>query len=95
MCNNCNCDFYDRCSIVGHITSPFHCCEKCDLYDEAHTCLKMNSKRKDSGEEKKYPLPKIRPITTIIENGILKVVVEQNGEEFPLYIDIEKQLSAR
>jgi len=55
----------------------------------------MNSKRKDSGEDKKYPFPKIRPITTIIENGILKVVVEQNGEEFPLYIDIEKQLSAR
>ena len=39
MCNDCHCDNYELCSIVG--TQPIgFCCKKCDLYDELHTCLK-------------------------------------------------------
>lgn len=37
MCNNCECDFSYLCSSVGHLKYGA-CCEKCDNYDEMHTC---------------------------------------------------------
>lgn len=41
MCNYCECENYDKCSIVGHIPLGF-CCPKCIHYTGEHTCL--NSK---------------------------------------------------
>ncbi|MEJ2250550.1 MAG: hypothetical protein P8Y70_01385 [Candidatus Lokiarchaeota archaeon] len=54
MCNNCNCENYLKCSIVGFSTSPAFCCEKCYNYDELHTCLtaQLNRKTKIDLEEK-------------------------------------------
>ena len=40
LCNNCSCDFWEQCSIVGYINSPGFCCSKCENYDEELTCLK-------------------------------------------------------
>ena len=40
MCNNCNCDNYYQCSIVGQINSPGFCCPHCVGYDVELTCLK-------------------------------------------------------
>lgn len=37
MCNNCECENSYLCSIVGHMKYGA-CCEKCDNYDELHTC---------------------------------------------------------
>ncbi|MHA1689491.1 MAG: hypothetical protein ACTSUN_09190 [Promethearchaeota archaeon] len=90
MCQNCNCDFRDQCSIVGYITSPGFCCEKCFLYDEKHTCLlsRIGSKRPE--EEK--DLGELCPISTKIEGGMLKVVIEQKGKRIPILIDLQKHL---
>ena len=58
MCQNCNCDFFDRCSIVGYMPIGF-CCENCYLYDEYRTCLKSKTK----GEEEKEPrIERVREI---------------------------------
>lgn len=37
MCNKCDCDHSDQCSIVGH--QPYGaCCSMCVSWDEAHSC---------------------------------------------------------
>ena len=92
MCNNCNCDNYDKCSIVGHMPIGF-CCSKCYLYDEEHTCLANKGilAKRTKSEKKKTP---IVPISTAIEDGLLKVVIEEEGEEIPIYIDLQKQLDS-
>ena len=89
MCNNCNCDDYDKCSIVGYMPLGF-CCEKCNLYDEKHTCLTCQSSVK---EDLKLPAD-VEPISTSIKDGLLKVVVKHKDKEIPLYIDIKKQLES-
>ncbi len=89
MCQNCNCDFRDRCSIVGYITSPGFCCEKCVLYDENHTCLKARLKVKLDEE---IDLEKLEPISTKIEKGMLKILIAQKGKEIPIIIDLQKHL---
>ncbi|TFG21661.1 MAG: hypothetical protein EU529_12855 [Promethearchaeota archaeon] len=90
MCNSCNCDDYDKCSIVGYMPIGF-CCEKCILYDEKHTCLKAQL-----SVRKNLNLPEdLKPISTSIEGGLLKVVIKQKGKEVPLYIDIKKQLESK
>ncbi|MHA1282644.1 MAG: hypothetical protein ACTSQP_09075 [Promethearchaeota archaeon] len=89
MCNNCNCDMYYKCSIVGFMPIGF-CCSNCYLYDENHTCLKMQlQKEKKSGKT----MSKVTPIRTTIEGGLLKVVIEQEGREIPIYIDLQKHLN--
>ena len=94
MCNNCNCDSYDLCSIVGHKPVGF-CCSKCELYDEAHTCLKMKNQRKSgTGEVEVEPDDEIQPISSEIENGMLKVVVGKKDEKIPIYIDLKKQFES-
>ncbi|MBN1800966.1 MAG: hypothetical protein JW891_05625 [Candidatus Lokiarchaeota archaeon] len=92
MCNNCNCDNYDLCSIVGHMPVGF-CCSKCILYDEEHTCLKMKTKRASSiGVKKIESEGEIHPLSTSIENGMLKVVIEQKDKKIPIFIDLKRQL---
>ncbi|MFX1314548.1 MAG: hypothetical protein ACFE9T_01690 [Promethearchaeota archaeon] len=86
MCNNCNCDAFDKCSIVGYMPVGF-CCSNCVLYDEAHTCLTSKSKPKQGVKE----LENIKPISTTIEDGLLKVVIKKKKKEIPIYIDLQKQ----
>jgi len=45
MCNDCNCEEYLKCSIVGHIPIGF-CCPKCDFYVEEGVCLRLKNKVK-------------------------------------------------
>lgn len=84
MCNSCNCDGYDQCSVVGYMPVGF-CCTKCYLYNEMQTCLKTSTKEKVS---------KIEPISAKIEDGVLKVVVKKDEKEVPLVIDLDKQLGS-
>ena len=86
MCNNCNCDAFDQCSIVGYMPVGF-CCSKCVLYDEAHTCLLSKSKPKMGAGESVV----IEPVSTTIEDGLLKVVLKKDKKEIPIYIDLQKQ----
>ena len=69
------------------------CCSKCYLYDEAHTCLKMKT-RHEKGEQEPKPEEEIQPISTEIENGMLKVVVGKKDEKIPIFIDLKKQFES-
>ncbi len=86
MCNNCNCDAFDQCSIVGYMPVGF-CCSKCVLYDQVHTCLSFKSKPKMGVGESE----RIEPVSITIEDGLLKVVLKKEKKEFPIYIDLQKQ----
>ena len=89
MCQNCNCDFFDRCSIVGYMPIGF-CCENCFLYDKSTTCLKSKSKSKEEIE-----VGDIKLISALIEGQLLKVVIEhQEKEEKTLVIDLKKYLES-
>ncbi|MFW9827915.1 MAG: hypothetical protein ACFFEY_10000 [Candidatus Thorarchaeota archaeon] len=84
MCNNCNCEAYDKCSIVGYMPVGF-CCTKCYLYNEQHTCLESRTKGK---------VVKVEALSASIEDGILRVVVKKGEKEVPLVIDLDKQLGS-
>ena len=95
MCNSCNCDAYDRCSIVGYMPVGF-CCSKCVLYDEKYTCLKTKAKpavKNEDGEVEE--VDQFQPISTTIEDGLLKVVISKKDREIPIVIDIQKQLDSK
>jgi hypothetical protein len=94
MCNNCNCDNYDLCSIVGHMPAGF-CCSKCELYDEARTCMKMKTKHESSATETNH-IEHIEPINAKIKNGIIQVdlSVGDKDEKIPIYIDLKKQFES-
>ena len=95
MCNSCNCDAYDRCSIVGYMPVGF-CCSKCVLYDENHTCLKTKAKPSLKNEEGEVEEgDHFQPISTTIEDGLLKVVISKKDREIPIVIDIQKQLDSK
>lgn len=92
MCNNCYCENYEKCSIVGYMPIGF-CCSKCTLYDESHICLatkRISTKGAKSGERKEP----IRPVSTEIEDGLLKVVIKEKEKEIPIYIDLQKPLDS-
>ncbi|MBY9011912.1 MAG: hypothetical protein KGD70_06025 [Candidatus Lokiarchaeota archaeon] len=84
MCNNCNCEAYDQCSIVGYLPIGF-CCTKCYVFNEAHTCLESKTKEKVS---------KIEPVSATIEGGVLRVVIRKNEKEVPLVINLDKHLGS-
>ena len=94
MCQNCNCDFFDRCSIVGYMPIGF-CCENCILYDEYTTCLKSKSK---SEEEEKVGTEVIEEIVlkkATIEGDLLKIIIShKDGEEKTIYFDLKKHLKS-
>lgn len=91
MCNNCNCDAYDQCSIVGYMPVGF-CCEKCVLYNAERTCLRANSKPQEIEVGTEPAEEEMTPVETSIEGGLLRVVVKKKGKEIPIYIDLKKQL---
>ncbi len=95
MCNNCNCVNYNQCSIVGFMPIGF-CCSICQLYNKNHTCLKTKTNRKSAiGKDDKEKLEEIRPISTSIEDGILKVVIGKKDKKKSIYIDLQKQFESR
>jgi len=94
MCKNCNCDFFDRCSIVGYMPVGF-CCENCYLYDEYKTCLKSKTNGQVEVEEKAGTLEEMKLVSASIEGELLKVIIEHMGEkEKTLFIDLKKYLQS-
>ena len=91
MCNNCNCDGYDKCSIVGYLPIGF-CCSHCFLYDETRTCLLTKTKHLEESAISKGPKVEIKLISTSIEGSLLRVVVESKDQQIPIYIDLKKHL---
>ena len=87
MCNNCNCDNFDKCSIIGYMPIGF-CCSFCIICDEHHICLHIE--KKSEVKEKEIEL-----VSSSIEGNLLKVVIKQEGKEIPIYIDIQKQLNSK
>jgi len=43
MCNFCDCENYDKCSIIGNIPMGF-CCPKCVNFNEERSCKRSVSK---------------------------------------------------
>jgi hypothetical protein len=52
----------------------------------------MQTKRGIKGQE---AIDEIRPISTSIENGMLKVIIGKKDEEIPIFIDLQKQLKSK
>lgn len=44
MCNGCDCENYEKCSIVGYLPVGY-CCPKCVIYSEGHECLTLLMKK--------------------------------------------------
>lgn len=94
MCQNCNCDFFDRCSIVGYMPIGF-CCENCYLYDEYQTCLKSKTKVEEEKEPRIESVREIKLLNASIDGELLKVRITQTGEkEKTLLIDLKKYLES-
>lgn len=94
MCQNCNCDFFEKCSIVGYMPIGF-CCEHCYLYDEYRTCLKSKTKVGEKLEPDLEKLGEIKLIDSSIEGNLLKVVIKhKDRKEKTLLIDLKKHLEA-
>ena len=91
MCNNCNCDGYDKCSIVGYLPIGF-CCSHCFLYDETRTCLLTKTKHLEESSISKDLEVEFKLISTSIEGSLLRVVIESKGQQIPIYIDLKKHL---
>ncbi len=91
MCNNCNCDGYDKCSIVGYLPIGF-CCSHCFLYNEHHTCLLTKTKHLEEGAVSESSEGEFKLISSSIEGSLLRVVIESKGEQLPIYIDLKKHL---
>jgi len=91
MCNNCNCDGYDKCSIVGYLPIGF-CCSHCYLYNETHTCLLTKTKHLAEETISKVSEGEFKLISSSIEGSLLRVVIDNKGKEIPIYIDLKKHL---
>ncbi len=68
------------------------CCSHCNLYDEAHTCLKNKTKRPERVGIKESAEEGMELLSTSIESGLLKVEIQKKGEKIPIYIDLKKHL---
>ena len=68
MCNYCECEEIDKCSILGSMPLGF-CCPKCINYNEAHTCINYKMRTQD----------KIKSISEKIE--ALRGAMSEKGEE--------------
>jgi len=76
---------------VGYLPIGF-CCAHCFLYNETHTCLSTKTKYLEEGATSKGPEGDFKLISSSIEGSLLRVVVENKGEEIPIYIDLKKHL---
>ncbi|MFX0059406.1 MAG: hypothetical protein ACFE8J_14005, partial [Candidatus Heimdallarchaeota archaeon] len=79
------------CSIVGYMPIGF-CCSNCVLYNEQRTCLSTKTKKPTGEKSKLKPDEEIKPLSSSIEGGLLKVVIKKKDEKIPIYIDLQKHL---
>ena len=79
------------CSIVGYMPIGF-CCSYCILCNEKHTCLHTESKPESTLTKLKKEL---KLVSAEIKKDLLLVVIEQDGKEFPLNIDIRKYFKSK
>ena len=94
MCQNCNCDFFEKCSIVGYMPVGF-CCENCFLYDKHHTCLETKFKVKEEKDIVSAELREIKLKSASIEGNLLKVVIQhEDNKKKTIIIDLKKYLEA-
>ena len=94
MCKNCNCDFFEKCSIVGYMPIGF-CCENCYLYDEYRTCLKSKSKAEKIKKQESEGLGEIKLLDVSIEGQLLRVAIDlKDGEEKIILLDLKKYLES-
>jgi hypothetical protein len=77
MCNDCECDNYEKCSIVGNIPLGF-CCPECKFYEGENSCLKSKIKME---EQKKAILAKTLLLHKAFEPS--EKVSEEELEKFP------------
>jgi len=54
--------------------------------------LKTKTKRPEEGAAPKASEEELKPVSTSIEDGLLRVVIKKKGEEIPIYIDLQKHL---
>jgi hypothetical protein len=67
------------------------CCSKCVLYNEEHTCLKTKTNKLSKKIiDKEEGI--LEPISSSIENGLLRVVIKKDDTEIPVFIDLQKHL---
>jgi len=72
------------------------CCSKCNLYDEQHTCLNTKTKRKTPlSQEDEEKREELKPISTTIENGVIKVVIGKKDKKKEIFIDLQKHLDSQ
>lgn len=69
------------------------CCSQCYLYNKEHTCLKTKNKPLNNEKMKGIEsVDSIEPLSTTIEDGLLKVVIKKKDDKIPIYIDLQKHL---
>jgi hypothetical protein len=92
MCKNCNCDYFEKCSIVGYMPIGF-CCEHCYLYDEYTTCLLSKTKISEKEDLNAKKIGEIKLTKASVEGNLLKVVIKhEDKKEKKLIIDLKKYL---
>jgi hypothetical protein len=74
MCNNCECDGIDRCSIVGY-QSFGACCTLCAHYDEEHTCPSYEMVAKK---------------VTVSQGKLFKVAPKEKAKAKAMTVSVEK-----
>jgi len=77
MCNNCDCENYEKCSIVGNIPLGF-CCPQCVYYNEEHTCLNSKMRTESSIQSKIKSIEALKEVL-----GKSSKVTEKELENFP------------
>lgn len=85
MCKSCDCDNYEKCSIVGYMPIGY-CCSLCNQYEEHKTCI--------NEEDKEIPVSGsvIKLIKSEIKDNDLFIIIEKEGKEFKLRIDLKTYL---
>ena len=85
MCKNCDCDNYEKCSIVGYMPIGF-CCSLCNQYIELQPCVHEEIKIAKTLEGK------VKLIKSEIKDNLLIVFIEKEGKEIKLKIDLKSYL---
>ena len=79
MCNYCECENSDKCSIVGNIPLGF-CCPKCIYYTDDHTCLNSKMRTEKSIQSK---IKQIEALRSAFQKGEEEKEKEQELENYP------------
>ena len=79
MCNYCECENSDKCSIVGNIPLGF-CCPKCIYYTADHTCLNSKMRTEKSIQSK---IKQIEALRSAFQKEEGKKEEDQELENYP------------